>query len=933
MGPIKRFTVNPGAQEVDAPAPENWRPLIRGPRGYCPIVMLCDAPTPLAAQQGMPLQKTHHAFLVSLAKKHGFVLGDIKLMGLCPPIPKQDLNSASRKWKHVEKYMDTVHTSMQELQPRIMVTFGELATRAMHGRPIKITRVRGVPIIPDDGPPLLPMLSPGFVNRIPEHVPTFNADMATLTRIKATGYDVTQFTRQEGEYEWCLNIGRIRNDMAAQMALTGAEVPVISVDTEGTGLRWWDPDVFPFTVQISVRPGHAYVIPINEIWWDAHDGNYDLRQVREDLKLLLEDPNVRKVGHNIKFEIMHLRSVGMEVNGWLHDTQLMLFGVDENLMDKSLSTGVKIYVPEMGGYSDFFDQEHDKSMMWDVPKEDVTNEDGTITPGLKTYAGGDADATLRLAQRLRPLLSKDLRQLNCYRRIQMPAIQCFANTLEPHGLLVNQTKLTEFGETLDVYLEEAYRSLIARVPAAVKQDHLDRGKELKFSRADFIRDILFTRAGFGLKPKVYTDSTKDLPADQRQASTSGKKHLPYFTTVPTLIGRNKGTVGDFVSDLTAYQKAQKLNTTYVGKQDEGNGLWQYLAPWGRIHPSYMLHRTNTGRTASADPNGQNFPTRGDWAKPYKECFEASPGFVIVSCDLSQIELRLVAWTSRDPTMMGIYKSGGDIHSTTAANVMGVPADQFASWKNDDRLLLDCANEITGSGEFLQKMNAGRRGEAKVSDFFKQRRFNAKAVNFGIVYGMSARGFQVYAKTEYGIDYTYDQCVEIRANFFQTYSALPLWHQTMHRFAREHGYVRSLHGAVRHVPSVYSDDEAIRAAALRYAVNSPIQRFGSDLGLMGLIRFCHQADSRVIRVTGFIHDALYMEVRRDLAEEAAAALKWCMENPPLQEWFGIESPLPIVSDPEVNGEERPDIAALKPDWWNEDEEEAARQYTRTSVVYT
>jgi len=916
LGPIRRRTrANPGSvpePEEDTRERLDWSPWVAGPEGYCPITVLCDAPTPQAESHHLPLQESHAKLFGRLARKHGFVRGDMKLINVCPPIPRQDLNSASRKWKHVERYLPNIHDKVAELNPQIVVTFGELATRAMTGRAVKITKVRGIPIIRDEGPPLLPMLSPGFIARIPDHESTFEADVVTLSKMKEAGYDTAQFTRQDGDYEWCCNVQRIRNDIATVLSISGAPHAVISVDTEGTGLRWWDPNVVPFCVQISIRPGHAYVIPVNEEWWDDHTGEgvTDLGQVRLDLKDLLEDPNVKKVGHNIKFETMHLRKLNIDVKGWLHDTQLMLFGVNENLMDKRLETGVKIYVPEMGGYSDQFDQEYDKSRMWDVPKEDVENEDGSIMPGLKTYAGGDSDATLRLAQRLRPLLNADARQLNVYRRIQMPSIQCFANTLEPHGLLVDQERLEEFGETLDEFLVEAYASLIARTPAAVKADHLERGKELKFSRADFIRDILFTPQGFNLRARTWTDSTKDLPAAQRQPSTSAKTHLPYFTNEPALVGGpDDGTVGDYVTDLTAYQKAQKLNTTYVGRREHedpnggivpANGLWQYLAPWGRIHPSYMLHRTNTGRTASADPNGQNFPNRGDWAKAYKECFSASPGFKLVSCDLSQIELRLVAWMSGDPVMLAVYKAGGDIHATTAATIMGLTLEQFMALPDEVRGL---------------------------------RRFNAKSVNFGFIYGMSAGGFQTYAKTEYKIDYNEDECQAIRSGFFDKYAFLPYWHRTMHDFAREHGYVRALHGAVRHVPSIYSDDEAIVAAARRYAVNSPIQRLGSDMGLIGLIRFCHQADPRVMRVTGFVHDALYMEVREDYTEEAAAALKWCMETPPLEEWFGISSPIPIVSDPEIDGEERPDIAAWKPDWWNDDEAAVARAYECTSVIYT
>ena len=922
--------VNPGSQD-------GWEVPVRGPECYCPIVVVCDSPTGDAHRYKLPLDPEHHMWLARKIVDHGFKLGDIKLIGLCPPVPKQDFKSAKRKWQHVEKYRTRVLAKLEELQPRFVVTFGELATRVVCGSAKKITKARGVPVQREDAPPYFPMLSPGFVRRIPDHEPAFDADLAVLSRLKESRYDVTDFLHQEGDYEWVWNI--VLED-SGDLLERLRSAPVMAVDTETQGgTRWWDPDVKLLSVQICVAPGEAYVFPVCDDWCGHEHGassstphsvneNYGYDYNRVYLQEILGNPNIRKVGHNIKFEHMMLRKIGIEVQGWLHDTQLMLFNADENLLDKSLDMGVKVYVPGMGGYADELSQNYNKADMASIPRDVFTR-----------YSAGDADATLRLARRLKPLIDADDRHRNCYRRVQLPAILTFANTVEMNGMAVDQDRLRVFAESIDHYLEETYRKLIALTPAAVKTAHLEAGHELKFSRPTFVRDILFSSQGFGLESRVFTESTEDLEPHLREPSTSTKKHLPYFTNDRRIISGTETTVGDYVNDLIGYQKATKMRNTYVGEEGRteeqhdlvgqafelerevpATGFWKYLSPAGKVHPSYMLHRTNTGRSASADPNGQNIPNRGSWAKQYKEIFVPSrEGWSLVSCDLSQIELRLVAWTSGDPTMLDIYRRGGDIHAMTAAAVLGVTYEEFISWKGSDVLLRDVVGQVPGVESFLRTLQPADRVKTTLGDFYAQKRFQAKAINFGFIYGMSAvPGFIVYAKTEYGIDYTEQECHDIRRNFFDTYWGLVTWHGTMHRFAEKHGYVRALHGSIRHLPGIRSEDSGIRAAAKRYAVNSPIQRFGSDLGVIAMNRFARQAPYD-IRLNGFVHDALYLEAPEERAEEAASALKWVMENPPLQEWFGIEPPLPIVSDAEIDGKERPDIMSVRPEWWQDDED--------------
>lgn len=873
-----------------------WQPLIRG--GPSDIVIICDSPSREAEKDGLPMAWEQIKFFSQHAVEQGFVKGDIAQVSLCPSMPFEIMKSAAKKWNHVAPHVEKVLEAVRSLNPKIIVCMGELASRVVLNRAVKITKARGVPVMSEAlGVPVLPMLSPGYVMRLPDGLPAFRADLNTLKRVKDVGYRIGDIVVERSEYSWVFDLAPLREQIKT----------VIAVDTETTGLRWHDRSTRVLTVQISPRPGVSWCFPVDaeycRRWFPDFPEEARVRLV-EQLREVLEDGSIRKMGHNFKFDNHMIRKMGVQVNGWLHDTQLMAFCIDENMMRKDLDECVRVWVPDMAGYADEFNRTVDKSRMFDVPPYDITDEAGNITThGMLNYAGGDTDATFRLARVLDGLLRTDPRQLQCYRRIMVPAMLVFANSVERYGMLIDQPALRDIEGQLITYTRAKYRELIRMVPAKVRLKHMDKG--LSFSRDTFKRDILFSDDGFKLKPILFTDSTKDLKDASQKVPAAGKDHLTYF------VNDRRSSVATFCTEMIRLGAAEKMLSTYVGDEDEGSGFWKYLAEDGNIYPSYMLHRTNTGRTASADPNGQNFPKRSpkggpDWAGMYQGIFKSRPGWKLVNCDLSQIELRLVAWMANERTMMQVYLDDGDIHTTTA---MAVNKYTQAMW---------------------DAMSAKEKKDA---------RFKAKAVNFGLIYGMSAKGFQVYAKTDYGLDLTLKEAEDIRETFFKLYPGLLGWHTTMKDFAAKHGYVRGLHGAVRHLPSIWSTDSGIRSQAERQAVNAPIQRLGSDMGLMAMIRFTSQMPSSHFRLIGFVHDALILEVREGYEEQGAAYLKWAMETPPLERWFGITSPIPIKAEAEIatadtsaSLQERPEIRPIKPEWWNDDEDSMIQDFLAGQHVH-
>lgn len=1099
------------------------------------VLVVCDTPSPKTHQDGRPLSPRHMEVFARSCQRAGLEGRDFRFVGLAPPIAREDMSSAARKWAHCEPHAEELrHLGANH---RLVVTFGELASRAMLGRAVKITKTRGLIQRREGLPPILPMLAPGFVERIPDHLPTFEADVHMIARLRDVDYDPEQVMAGiETHYEWCTDlrplIERLRDMRREDPPL------VLAVDTEGYRLRWWDPEGYGLTVQICTEPGRSLVVPLCERYYPElaeERGGPGADLVRAQVERVLTHPKIRLIGHNVKYDAQILEHRhGIDTwDRWLHDTYLMAWCVDENMMNKDLATCTRIWVPEMAGYcvvpetqlltadmrrvyaddvqpgdelvgfdehceskrrrrmrvaeveaverinkpcyrimlasgrqitvsdnhqflrirenhgggrlrwrqarqlregdilktfpwerecasreagwlagivdgegwlcsytgsgnvlrmgwaqlpgrvldesirvagaldikvsctgnnkgrayavtlgpwdtmrslqilrpirmlderkwvgsplptrgedrvvsieyvgerevmairtsthtfiadgicshnSDEFDQEVDKERMDLVPHDKMLD-----------YAGGDPDATLRLARRLKPLLDRDPGQRYCYRTIQMPALKTFGRVVERYGVKVDRGRLRDFATRVNNYLEAEHHELVRLAPAAAKRKHFRSGKALSLTRADFVRDILFTPGiSFGLEPCAWTESTKDLPPERRVPSTSAKDHLPYFvadrTPLPSRVESRAlelggeddrppiETVGDYCERLRQWVQANKMRTTYIGDEDEGTGFWQYLDREGCVHPSYGF-RTNTGRTASNDPNGQNFPSRGSLAKAYMRIFVPRPGFKFVKCDFSQIELRLIAWESMDPTMLAVYANDGDIHITTAAGVLRVTEEEFLALPEAER---------------------------------KRWRTNAKPVNFGYAYGQGAPGFQVYAKTQYGVDFTLQECHEHRDSYFSTYSELLNWHERRKEEARCCGGVRALHGGYRHLPSIYSDDRRIVSQAERQAVNAPIQRVASDFACIAMNRFTERTDPDRVRILGHIHDALWMEALDDGShvEDCAASLRYIMETLPLGDMFGIESPIPIKADCEIGEdggsfEERPDVPA-------------------------
>lgn len=822
------------------------------------FLIVVDRPSQVAAQQGRLMTAAQLAVFSEEAKEVGFSREDFRFTPLCHCPYEMDAHHNSEKKLFLKHCRQHLLAEIENNDSEVVIPLGADACTQTFGRGTKILKVRGAAHPAKDfDQQVFPMLSPGIVVKYPQNAPLFRADMQSFARFVDAAYDGGNASAEgatSGEY-------RIIDDLEFLIE-RGAEI--LSFDTEDTGLRWYQqgcdvrtyrpalhkgsatftPKFQILTMQFTTRAGEAFMLV-----WDhpeAPIAEHRKPIIRNQLRRLLCNPDTLVVGQNLKFDNVALwmtEGIRYRIGG---DTLLLATLLDENALEKNLDVLTKIHVPEMAGYADRFNVDVDKSRMWEVPLAKML-----------PYGCGDTDAAFRVYTKLEELVAQDDRLWAHYCRVTIPGLNAFS-AMETRGMFVDEDEaLPRFKAAMTEDVERMRVELLADIPRAVKRDVIAEfcaksksntaEQALAFSRGDFLKKVLFTHPqGFRLTPQVFTKSTerlKDLRL--REPSVSAKDHLPYFfETCP------------FTMQLAEFVKDHSLLTKSV-ISFEKKYIWQR-----KVRPQYHLHKAVTGRTSSDDPNGQNYPKRGPRAKTYREMFVAPPGCYVCENDLSQAELRIAACMSGDPTMIGIYNSGGDIHISTACIVLGVSLEEFLRLPKKDQ---------------------------------KEARQKAKAVNFGFLYGMWWRKFIGYAKTQYGVTFTEEEAQRVRVGFFDKYTYLDRWHNSMKSFAQRHKYVRSFSGRIRHLPMIDSSEETVQQEAGRQAINSPVQEFGSSLGVMALGRMNEELDPEYIQIVGFVHDAIVYYCRKEYVEWAMKTVKTYMQSNPVSEWFGANLQVPIISD--------------------------------------
>jgi DNA polymerase-1 len=550
-----------------------------------------------------------------------------------------------------------------------------------------------------------------------------------------------------------------------------------AIDTETTSR-------LPMSAQlvgISLSPSHeyAYYIPVGHSYPGASE-QLSKGYVLKELRRILEDPEVKKIGHNIKYDLIILKNEGINIRGFSFDTMLASYLLNPNRANHNLAD---ISMTHLGFKKLTFDDivGKDKRDFSEVDIKDATR-----------YSCEDASFSLRLKHILESEIERQgLSRL--FYEIEMPLIEVLAE-MEIAGVKIDLSLM----RTISKELEEELERLKKRI-------YLLAGEEFNINSPKQLREVLFERLGLRTIKKTKTGFSTDVDVLEELAH---EHELP--------------------REILEYRTISKLKTTYV------DILPKIVNPrTGRLHTSFNQTITATGRLSSSDPNLQNIPVKGQWAKKIRKAFIAERGYLLLSSDYSQIELRILAHLSNERGLIEVFKKDGDIHTRTACELFGVsPAD------------------IT-----------------------PEMRRRAKTVNFGIVYGISPYGLS----KELGIT---PQEAKLYINtYFAKHKGVKNYIDTQIKKAFETGYVSTILNRRRAIPELKSPNKNTRQLGERLAINTPVQGSAADIIKISMLNIWRRLKKENLRTKMIlqVHDELLFEVPEEEKDEVEALIKEEMES--------------------------------------------------------
>lgn len=559
----------------------------------------------------------------------------------------------------------------------------------------------------------------------------------------------------------------------------------ICFDTETTGIDANTAEIVGLSFASEVHL--AYYVPMPE------DYN-DCVRLLNIFKGLFENPAIRKIGQNLKYDIMLLARYGIQVGGELFDTMLAHYLIDPDTRHNMDILAENYLSYQTTPITDLIGPRGAKQgNMRQVPVDQV-----------KDYACEDADITLQLSQVFEPLLEK-AHVMQLAKEVEFPLIYVLS-AMEMEGVKVDIDML----KNASLVLEE-------EIQAIEKTIHEKAGVRFNIASPKQLGEVLFDK--LKLDPKAKKTKTGQYKTGEDVLSALAHK-------------------SDIVKDILEFRQIQKLKSTYV---DAIPALINKET--GRIHTSYNQAVAATGRLSSTNPNLQNIPIRTTRGREIRRAFVArDENHVLLAADYSQIELRLVAEMSQDEGMLDAFSKGLDIHRATAARVYGVSLDEVTS---------------------------------------EQRR-NAKAVNFGIIYGQSAFGLSQ------NLGISRREAADIIEQYFKQYPGIKQYMTDTIHFAQENGYVETLLKRRRYLRDINSANQTVRGYAERNAINAPIQGSAADMIKVAMIAIHKEISELALqgKMTMQVHDELVFDVPKQETPIFRELIERHMKN-------ALEMSVPIV----------------------------------------
>ncbi|WP_371823886.1 DNA polymerase I [Phyllobacterium sp. 628] len=566
------------------------------------------------------------------------------------------------------------------------------------------------------------------------------------------------------------------------------EAGLVAFDTETTSLDPMQTELVGFS--LAITPGHAAYVPLNHksgtgdlLGGGTVEGQIPLDDALRALKPLLEDRSVLKIAHNMKYDWLVMHRYGIDPYPF-DDTMLISYVLDagegthgmDALSERWLGHTPIAYKDVAGSGK--------SSMTFDMVDIDRAT----------AYAAEDADVTLRLWRLLKPRLVED-GLVSVYERLERPLVAVLAR-MEERGISVDRQILSRLSGDL------------AQAAASIEHEIYQlAGEKLNIGSPKQLGDILFGKMSLpgGSKTKTGQWSTsaqvlEDLAAEGHE--------LP--------------------RKIVDWRQLTKLKSTYT------DALPGYIHPdTKRVHTSYAMAATSTGRLSSSEPNLQNIPVRTSEGRKIRTAFIAEPGNKLISADYSQIELRVLAHVAEIPQLTQAFADGIDIHAMTASEMFGVP----------------------------------------VKDMPSEVRRRAKAINFGIIYGISAFGLANQ------LSIPREEAGQYIRTYFERFPGIKDYMEATKAFARQNGYVETIFGRRAHYPEIRSSNPQVRAFNERASINAPIQGSAADIIRRAMVRMepALTAANLSARMLLQVHDELIFETSETEVDATIPIVRDIMEN--------------------------------------------------------
>ncbi len=565
---------------------------------------------------------------------------------------------------------------------------------------------------------------------------------------------------------------------------------VVAVDTETDSLNAMRANLVG--VSLATAPGNGCYIPLGHGAGDLATDDSDIdKQVPLEkavklLKPLLEDPSVMKVGQNLKYDCVVLSRYGVSVAPF-DDTMLMSYALDCGQHGHGMDELAKLHLDyQTIKFSDLAGTGKNAKTFDQIPIKDAAK-----------YAAEDADITFRLYEILKPRLAAE-GKATVYETLDRPLAPVIAS-MEEAGVKINASVLSklsgDFAQRMGALEADAYK-------LADEEFNLGSPKQ--------ISEILFGKLA--------------LPGGRKTAKGA-------WSTKADILEMLAAEGHDLPRVILEWRGLSKLKSTYTDSLPN-----EINAETGRVHTSYALAATTTGRLSSTDPNLQNIPIRTEDGRKIRTAFVPEKGNVLISADYSQIELRLLAHIADLPSMKQAFADGVDIHAMTASEMFDVP----------------------------------------VKDMDPMVRRQAKAINFGIIYGISAFGLA----NQLGISRS--EAKDYIESYFKKFPGIRQYMDDTIASAKSHGFVETIFGRRTHVGGVNDKNPAMRGYAERQAINAPIQGSAADVIRRAMIRMPAALKRKKLNAKMLlqVHDELIFEAPKAEAEKTCELVSEIMMGAPV-----------------------------------------------------